>query len=314
MNDLISIIVPVYNVEKYLDECIHSLVEQTYTNLEIILVDDGSPDNCPAMCDAWAEKDRRIRVIHQKNGGISTARNAALEVATGEYLCFADSDDYLERTMIEKLYYKLNDGHADIAVCGYYDLYGQKVTSHYAAGDDLFFDDDQKFVSLYEESHVVVWNKLFAASLFEDLRFEDIYCGEDAFLMVQLFDRAQRIVFLSEPLYYYRYREDSIIHLPITARKFDACLAREKSLNFYAARNLTKAYSKCLFVYFYMLSDLLRSAQIVGIDADGELLEKYETRLLILYQQLMCTDIPLTQKLKIFMKQRLPRIYYTLKR
>ena len=93
MNDLISIIVPVYNVEKYLDECICSLVNQTYTNLEIILIDDGSPDNCPAMCDAWAEKDSRIRVIHKKNGGLSDARNVALEVATGEFLRFVDSDD-----------------------------------------------------------------------------------------------------------------------------------------------------------------------------------------------------------------------------
>ena len=102
--ELISVIVPVYKVEKYLNKCVQSIIQQTYTNLEIILVDDGSPDNCPQMCDEWAKKDSRIVVIHKKNGGLSDARNAGIAVAKGKYIGFVDSDDYIESTMYEDLY------------------------------------------------------------------------------------------------------------------------------------------------------------------------------------------------------------------
>ena len=116
--ELISIVVPVYKVEPYLDKCVSSIVNQTYKNLEIILVDDGSPDNCPAMCDAWAEKDNRIRVIHKPNGGLSDARNAGMSVATGELMAFVDSDDWIAPDMYEKLYHHLTEDGSDIAACG----------------------------------------------------------------------------------------------------------------------------------------------------------------------------------------------------
>ena len=112
----ISVIVPVYKVEPYLDKCISSIANQTYTNMEIILVDDGSPDYCPAMCDAWAEKDSRIRVIHKTNGGLSDARNAAMAVATGELMAFVDSDDWIASDMYEHLYQRLTEDNSDIAV------------------------------------------------------------------------------------------------------------------------------------------------------------------------------------------------------
>ena len=102
--NLVSVIVPIYNVEKYLEKCIESIVNQTYKNLEIILVDDGSPDNCPAICDEWAQKDSRIKVIHKKNGGLSSARNAGLEVSNGEYISFVDSDDWLDENTFEEVY------------------------------------------------------------------------------------------------------------------------------------------------------------------------------------------------------------------
>ena len=111
----ISVIVPVYKVEPYLDKCVSSIVNQTYTNLEIILVDDGSPDSCPTMCDAWAEKDSRIRVIHKPNGGLSDARNAGIVVATGELMAFVDSDDWIASDMYEHLYQRLTEDDSDIA-------------------------------------------------------------------------------------------------------------------------------------------------------------------------------------------------------
>ena len=114
---LISVIVPIYNVEKYLDRCVDSIINQTYKNLEIILVDDGSPDNCLAICDSWAEKDRRIKVIHKENGGVSSARNSALDIASGDYIGFVDSDDWIEPDMYEILIKNAKKYDADISRC-----------------------------------------------------------------------------------------------------------------------------------------------------------------------------------------------------
>ena len=118
MSDKISVIVPVYKVEKYLNRCVQSIASQTYENLEIILVDDGSPDNCGVLCDEWVQKDSRIKVVHKENGGLSSARNAGVAVATGAYVGFVDSDDYIHPQMYEKLYEALVENGADISICG----------------------------------------------------------------------------------------------------------------------------------------------------------------------------------------------------
>ena len=120
MDEKVSIIVPVYNVEKYLDKCIESIVNQTYRNIEIILVDDGSPDKCPEICNEWAKKDDRIKVIHKENGGLSSARNAALEIAQGDYITFVDSDDWIENDMIQSMLTCAAKNDADIVCCGFY--------------------------------------------------------------------------------------------------------------------------------------------------------------------------------------------------
>ena len=126
---LISIIVPVYRTEKYLDRCVESIVNQTYKNLEIILVDDGSPDDCPKMCDEWAKKDKRIKVIHKENGGVSSARNIGIKSAKGKYIGFVDSDDYIEKEMYESLIDVLNKNkNLDYIYCDIYDA--EKINNH----------------------------------------------------------------------------------------------------------------------------------------------------------------------------------------
>ena len=122
-NDKISVIIPVYKVEKYLNKCVESVINQTYKNLEILLVDDGSPDKCPEMCDAWAKKDSRIKVIHKQNGGVADARNIGIENATGKYIAFIDSDDYLNKTMYQKLFEKITTTNSDICMCGFINVY-----------------------------------------------------------------------------------------------------------------------------------------------------------------------------------------------
>ena len=127
---LISVIVPVYKVEQYLDRCVQSIVDQTYKNLEIILVDDGSPDNCPAMCDAWAEKDDRVQVIHKENGGVSSARNVGLDAVTGSYIAFVDADDWIESDMLEFLLHNIIEFKADISGCTFSKDFSGNETSY----------------------------------------------------------------------------------------------------------------------------------------------------------------------------------------
>lgn len=212
MSDLISVIIPVYKVEAYLDECISSVTGQTYKNLEIILVDDGSPDNCPAMCDVWAEKDSRIRVIHKENGGLSDARNAGIEAAAGEYIAFVDSDDWIKPQMYETMLTVLLREHADICSCNILSCF----PDHQAAWDcgEYTAGSSETFLAmLYHGTTypVSAWSKLYRRSLWGELRFPEGKICEDAFTTYLLVDKATRIVQIPEPLYCYRIRENSIM-------------------------------------------------------------------------------------------------------
>ena len=196
---LVSIIIPVYNVEKYLDKCLDSVVNQTYTNLEIILVDDGSPDRCPAICDEWKSRDSRIKVIHQPNGGLSRARNAGLKIATGEFIGFVDSDDWIEPDMYETLLSTMLETGADIVVCNFYceevnsDAFIQKpkspVIERYTAEEALkLLISEKTFI------HPVVWNKLFRKHLLTNLLFPEDKIYEDNLWTPQAIGGANSII------------------------------------------------------------------------------------------------------------------------
>ena len=178
----ISVIVPVYKVEKTLDKCVESIIGQTYKNLEIILVDDGSPDNCPAMCDGWAEKDSRIRVIHKENGGVSSARNAALDIATGDYIGFVDSDDWIEPEMYSSLIQKISESGKNIALCSYYavEISGERNECRCVADKEVLDKDDYfRFIVLGGDGGYI-WNRLYDADILKEVRFdEDIWYSED---------------------------------------------------------------------------------------------------------------------------------------
>ena len=221
MSELISVIIPVYKVEEYLDECVSSVVNQTYKNIEIILVDDGSPDNCPAMCDDWAKKDGRIRVIHKTNGGLSDARNAGLEIVSGDYIAFVDSDDYIKPDMIEKLHTAIRREDADIAACGILSCESEKETAwgcHSVVGSS-----EQILAMLYDDAAypVSAWNKLYRRSCWKALRFPVGKTCEDAFTTYQLVHNADRIVMIPEALYCYRIRPGSIMTSAFSLKKMD---------------------------------------------------------------------------------------------
>lgn len=242
MNELISVIVPVYKVEEWLDECVESIVNQTYKNLEIILVDDGSPDNCPAMCDAWKERDARIKVIHKKNGGLSSARNAALEIITGKYISFVDSDDYMHPDMISSLYEDMQKTEADIVRCGRFtDIDGKIEETSAVKGRKIYSNDEVMECYFYhkDDFNSGVWDKLFRAELFEGVRFPDGINSEDYYIYAIVYGKCKKLYYNNKPLYYYRIRENSICSTPIiNEHSFDKIKVSDMVYDYICANNL----------------------------------------------------------------------------
>lgn len=209
MKPCISVIVPIYNVEKYIHKCVDSLLAQTYPHLEIILVDDGSPDGCPAICDAYAEKDGRVRVIHKENGGLSDARNAGLEIASGEYIGFVDSDDWIEPDMFEYLYNGMAGG-AEISVCGVLEHRTYRIEIKNAPTDIVYTAEDALNEMFFDRMENYAWNKLYEARLWKDVRFPTGKNFEDVLTIYKTFERASRVAVLREAKYHYLIRPDSI--------------------------------------------------------------------------------------------------------
>ena len=221
MQPLLSIIVPIYNVEQYLDRCIQSILNQTYQNLEIILVDDGATDCSGAIADSYAAKDKRIKVFHKENGGLSDARNYGLEHVTGDYILFIDSDDFIVNIMCERLITVASSNNADIVSCNYYIYRGDDDISIHTMSVQ---DDKRTFTGMDMLRYYllktepfdlnVVWNKIFKLDLFngvEPVRFPKGRVQEDNFTIFRLFLNANSIVTVNEPLYYYVQRAGSIM-------------------------------------------------------------------------------------------------------
>lgn len=217
MDSLISIIVPIYKVEKYLPRCIESILSQTYRNIEIILVDDGSPDSCPKICDVYAEKDSRIQVIHKKNGGLSDARNAGIEVAKGEFLCFVDSDDYIQSTMIECLVTAIERTGAKLAIANVktVDEQGKRIYSvEQSPIRNGVLTAEELLPKLYQGLgwyYIVAWNKLYHHSLFEKIRFPIGKIREDEYIIAQIVWDAQTIVCVDNEEYIYTFQRKGSI-------------------------------------------------------------------------------------------------------
>lgn len=227
MNKKISVIVPIYNVEKYLNRCIESIINQSYSNLEIILIDDGSTDRCPQLCDDWKKKDKRIKVIHKINGGLSDARNSGMDIMTGEYASFIDSDDWINETMFEKLLFLMDRYNGDIVECGFQRTDG-KVEIKFNGDINITKIDRYNAMKcvVTEDICPVVWNKLYKADLVRDERFQIGKCNEDEFWTYRIVDKANKIVQTNEQLYYYYFREESIINEKYSIRRLDGLEAR----------------------------------------------------------------------------------------
>ncbi len=211
---LISIIVPVYKVEKYIHKCIESILNQTYDKLEIILIDDGSPDSCPKICDDYALRDNRIKVIHQKNQGLSSARNKGIELAKGEYIGFVDSDDYIEPSMFQDLYNTIVENNADISICNFYVINNkskEKTVKNGLKNKQYNKIEALKEILLDNEIQSYAWNKLYKRELFENVKYPVGKKYEDIGTTFYLFEKSNRIQYIGKPEYNYLNREDSIV-------------------------------------------------------------------------------------------------------
>lgn len=232
MEDLISVIIPVYKVEKWVDECIESVVKQSYANLEIILVDDGSPDACPHKCDQWAKRDERIKVIHKKNGGLSSARNAGLQIIKGNYISFVDSDDYIHKEMYSTMIKDIRETGADIVSCARYIDKGDRIELKSKTSSARIYNNKEILENYYyhkEDFCSGVWDKLYKSELFDEVRFPEGINSEDYYVYAMIYNRTQSLYYNDKPLYYYRKREESICTSSfINEHSFDKILISDK--------------------------------------------------------------------------------------
>lgn len=245
MNPEVSIVVPVYNVEKYLTRCIDSILKQTFKNFELILVNDGSTDNSLNICKEYLIKDKRIKLISQTNKGLSTARNTGIKRAIGKYICFIDSDDFVEKDYVRLLLSNIKKYKSDISICEYYltDATGKKYSIEKLNEpiDISVLSGEKIFYYFYKDNYVpnvVAWNKLYKKSLFKNIKYKEGYYFEDEWIALPLFYKARRISFIRVPLYNYVQRQGSIMNTPLTLKKFqDKSLMYKERIQFFQNDN-----------------------------------------------------------------------------
>ena len=242
---LISVIVPAYGVEQYLPRCVDSLLAQTYPNLEILLVDDGSPDRCPQICDDYAARDSRVRAIHKRNGGLSDARNAGMAAAKGEYLAFVDGDDYVDPEMYAALAQALRDTGDKLAICGFKKVRDDGTLRRQI---DMNFPpsltEDEFWYQLFfpfRDLGTVAWNKLYHRSLLEGLAFPVGKIHEDEWLVHHYVSRAERVAVVNRCLYYYVVREGSITSQALSPRSLSILPAISQRTAYFAEKGKKRA-------------------------------------------------------------------------
>ncbi|SES09940.1 glycosyltransferase [Salipaludibacillus aurantiacus] len=233
MQPKISIIVPVYKVEPYIRKCINSILDQTFTEFELILINDGSPDNCGKICDEYSKSDERIKVVHKKNGGLSSARNAGLEIAQGDYVGFVDSDDWIEPGMYELLYKMCKENKCEIGNCSSIVHYKTKTLVN--GGHSLLIHNKSEAMRAMLESELydeVVWTKLIKREILENIRFKEGIIHEDTDFTYQVINKSNQVCTIGEPLYHYIKRENSTMDLAKKNIRIDSVIIYDEMYKF----------------------------------------------------------------------------------
>lgn len=317
---LISVIVPVYNTKAYLQKCVHSIMNQAYKNLEIILVDDGSTDGSNALCDSFCTMDSRIRVIHQENQGVSAARNAALDTANGDYIGFVDSDDWIEPEMYQKLYELITEEEADIACCGYRNIKEGKVID-YSDGRVRIYNAAQMLDTIFTghdqcRMAPAVWNRLYKRKLFDGIRFENLCKYEDKVINIYLLQHVRKAVFLNKAYYNYVYRTNSLTAAEKNYRDIDDYIkSNHKIIDILKKEMCRKSLEKFSFNYFCSILDNYCTTRKKGKDKRLPDLLKKELRQIsnkklryAIYQK----DVRKKDRLHLWIATYSPQLYYLL--
>lgn len=308
MKELISVIIPVYNAEKYLEKCLKNVINQTYKNIEIILINDGSIDNSGIICDEYKNKDNRIKVFHTKNNGVSAARNLGIENSKGDYIIFIDADDYIELNAFEEILTKNNN--YDFITFSYYKL---------MKDDKICYDNRNKIEILKKEEALIkimddryfqgfACNKLFKRSIIIENKLyfdENIKINEDLLFCVNFLEKSSAIAYYSKPLYYYRQLTTSAIHSKDAKKYVTALLAYEKIEKIYIKNNIDK---ELFYINFFSLNLVLKELLIKGKDKTkikeiNDNLKKY--RKVVFYSKEIC----IKKKLKLIIKYLFIRQY-----
>jgi glycosyltransferase involved in cell wall biosynthesis len=281
MSPEISIIVPIYKVEPYLKRCVDSILGQTFSNFELILVDDGSPDNCGKICDEYLQKDSRVKVIHKVNGGLSSARNAGLDLANGKYVGFVDSDDYIHQKMFQVLHENAEKYTANVVICDFLKVYETECfyTEDFSYSNILQFTNIQALNELYTNNNikfVVVWNKLYDRTLFKDVRFPDGKSDEDEFIAHRTLYNTNKVIYVQGSLYYYLQRNNSIVGSPFNIRRLDKVYALEDRFKFFRTVKQLKLKNKAEkdYVDSFFWNYYKAKKELTNVDEDLKKLEK----------------------------------------
>lgn len=317
--DLISIVVPIYNVEKYLERCIESILLQTYTNIEIILVDDGSPDNCGKICDDYKIKDKRIKVIHKNNGGLSTARNAGIDIARGTYICFIDSDDWISNKFVEYLHKIIKQYCADIAVAQTLDVSNEKNISIPNIEEKIGIYSNQNIIeNLYNKEigfPPSVQNKMYKTEIFKKVRFKNGIINEDEEILIKLLLESSKIVVSNKIMYYYFLSENSIMRKKFNVKRLDILNALEERMDILNKTKYKDTLKQTELRYCLELANIY--IQIVNSDIKEKklYLKKIVEKNRIIKKKLIDNKYYTTKnRFKIFLYYKMPKTVYIYKK
>ncbi|MFR1757985.1 MAG: glycosyltransferase family 2 protein, partial [Thomasclavelia spiroformis] len=304
----LSIIVPIYNVEKYLSRCIESILNQTFREFELILINDGSTDNCKEICEKYKKIDSRIIVVNKKNGGVSSARNFGIDISRGEYIGFVDPDDFIDSNMYEILFNIINLYQSDIVICDYYKVseYNIKKYEEIQLNNKGIIVENINNIDAIEriltvgEKFIFAWNKIYKRRLFENLRYNEGMIYEDEFLAHRILYRCNKVSIINSSLYYYVQRKGSIVNSRFSSKKFDKVYAIKDRVDFLKDKGIVNLIDKAekSFIDYFVWNYFVGYQRLENIEYELKRLKKEFNS--VFYRILDNKFISLNEKITLF--------------